>query len=144
MLALVRYSVISVTILWFYLSYLTHLLNARQMLTYYPTLILNVFAMMLENHFYYWNAKGVTKFLYFSRKNYFLSLLVRIRIKTYLPLKPVITESWITEKREVSSAKSLVLEETPSDKSLIYFKNNNSPRMRNSCINISPWRRLPI
>ena len=44
----------------------------------------------------------------------------------------VITESWITEKREVSSAKSLVLEDKPSAKSLIYIENNNGPRMK-------PW-----
>ena len=47
-LAFVRYSVISKTILWFYLFFLTHLLDAAQMLTYYPALILNVFAMMPE------------------------------------------------------------------------------------------------
>ena len=47
-LALVRYSVISKAILWFYLFYLTHLLDAAQMLTYYPALILNAFAMMPE------------------------------------------------------------------------------------------------
>ena len=33
------------------------------------------------------------------------------------------------EKREVSSARSLVLEDKPSAKSLIYIKNNNGPRM---------------
>ena len=47
-----KYFVISVAALWFYLFYLTHLLNARQMLTYYPTLILNAFAMMPEKHYY--------------------------------------------------------------------------------------------
>ena len=36
------------------------------------------------------------------------------------------------ERREVSSAKSLVLEDTPSTISLIYIKNNNSTRME-------PW-----
>ena len=36
------------------------------------------------------------------------------------------------EKREVSPAKRLVLEDKPSIKSLIYIKNNNSPRME-------PW-----
>ena len=36
------------------------------------------------------------------------------------------------EKREVSSAKSLVLEDKPSVKSLIYIKNNNGPR-------VEPW-----
>ena len=36
------------------------------------------------------------------------------------------------EKREVSSAKSLVLEDTRSTISLIYIKNNNSARME-------PW-----
>ena len=44
----------------------------------------------------------------------------------------VITESWIAEKREVSSAKSLVLDDKPSAKSLIYTKNDNGPRME-------PW-----
>ena len=33
------------------------------------------------------------------------------------------------KKREVSSAKSLVLEDKRSAKSLIYIKNNNGPRM---------------
>ena len=36
----------------FFLIFLIHLLNARQMLTYDPTLILNVFAMMPEKHYY--------------------------------------------------------------------------------------------
>ena len=53
MLCLVRYSVISVTILWFYLFYLMHFLKVRQMLTYYLTLFLNVFAMMPKGHCYY-------------------------------------------------------------------------------------------
>ena len=33
--------------------------------------------------------------------------------------------SWITENKEVSSANSLAFEDNPSDKSLIYIKNNN-------------------
>ena len=45
------FHVISVTILWFYLFSLTHLLNGRQVLTYYSTLILNVFAMMPKEHY---------------------------------------------------------------------------------------------
>ena len=44
----------------------------------------------------------------------------------------VITESWITEKTEVPSAKRLLLEDKPSAKSLIYIKNNNGTRME-------PW-----
>ena len=52
--------------------------------------------------------------------------------RSLLSSKVVITETWITEKREISSAKSLVLEDKPSDKSLIYIKNNNGPRME-------PW-----
>ena len=52
--------------------------------------------------------------------------------RSLLSSKVVITESWITEKREVSSAKSLVLEDKPSAKSLIYIKNNNGPRMEQS------------
>ena len=40
--------------------------------------------------------------------------------------------SWITENKDVSSAKSLTFEDNPSDKSLIYIKNNNGPSME-------PW-----
>ena len=40
--------------------------------------------------------------------------------------------SWITENKDVLSAKSLVFEDNPSDKSLIYIKNNNGPSME-------PW-----
>ena len=52
--------------------------------------------------------------------------------RSLLSSKVVITESWITKKREVSSAKSLVLEDKPSAKSLIHIKNNHGPRMQ-------PW-----
>ena len=44
----------------------------------------------------------------------------------------VITESWIMEKREVSSAKNLMLKDKPSARSLVCIKNNNDPRME-------PW-----
>ena len=122
MLALVRYSVISVTILWFYLFYLTHLLNARQMLTCYPTLILNVFTMMTEKH-YCWNVKGGWQtFFSFLEKNTSwacllgsgLELILHSKVhcfilaRSLLSSEVVITESWITGKRELSSAKSLV------------------------------------
>ena len=40
--------------------------------------------------------------------------------------------SWITEIKDVSSANSLAFEDNPSDKSLIYIKNNNGPSME-------PW-----
>ena len=40
--------------------------------------------------------------------------------------------SWITENKDVSSAKSLAFEDNPSDKSLIYIKNNNGASME-------PW-----
>ena len=40
--------------------------------------------------------------------------------------------SWITENKDVSSANSLAFEGNPSDKSLIYIKNNNGPVME-------PW-----
>ena len=49
--------------------------------------------------------------------------------RSLLSSKVVITESWITEKREVSSVKSSVSEDNPSAKLLIYIKNNNSPRL---------------
>ena len=52
----------------------------------------------------------------------------------------------MTENREVASAKSLVLKDKSSTKSLIYIKNNKGPRMENlenSCLNISPGRILP-
>ena len=92
---MVRYSVISVTILWFYLFYLTHLLNARQMLTYYPTLILNVFAMMPEKNYYCWNVKGDGK-LSFS-----LSAQCFILKRSRLSCKVIITESWITDETKL-------------------------------------------
>ena len=40
--------------------------------------------------------------------------------------------SWITENKDVLSAKRLVFEDNPSDRSLIYIRNNNGPRME-------PW-----
>ena len=45
--------------------------------------------------------------------------------------------SWITENKDVSSAKSLAFEDNPSDKSLIYIKNNNGPSME-------PWGTLAL
>ena len=144
MLALVRYSVISVAKLWFYLSYLTYLLNGRQMLTYYPLLILNVFAMIPEKHYYCWNVKGGWKtFFSFLEKMTSRACLLGSGLKlifhwkahcfilerSILSSKVLITESWIMEKREASSAKSLVLEDKLWFKSLIYIENNNGPRM---------------
>ena len=41
----------------------------------------------------------------------------------------LITELSITEKRDVSSAKSLLSDDKPLAKSLIYIKNNNDPKM---------------
>ena len=49
-----------------------------------------------------------------------------------LSFEMVITESWITGKREASLAKSLVLEDKPLAKLLVYIKNNSVPR-------IEPW-----
>ena len=40
--------------------------------------------------------------------------------------------SWITEHNDVSSGNSLSIEDNPSDKSLIFIKNNNGPSME-------PW-----
>ena len=36
---------------------------------------------------------------------------------------------WITEKREVASANNLGFEDKPSDKSLIWIRKNNAPRI---------------
>ena len=40
--------------------------------------------------------------------------------------------SWITENKDMLSANNLAFEDNPSDKSLIYIKNNNGPSM-------DPW-----
>ena len=126
MLALVRYSVISVTILRFCL-----------------TLILNIFVMMPEKRCYCLNVKGDDKiYLVFSKKIF----LIKIRIKTHLLLQnPLFYSGKITikfwggnywlmnneKKKEswVSSAKNLELEDKPSAKFLIYVRNNNGTRM---------------
>ena len=55
--------------------------------------------------------------------------------------------SWITENKDVLPANSLAFEDNPSDKLLIYIKNNNGPSMEpwgNTCINIGPARDLRI
>ena len=83
-MTLVRYSVISVTIPWFYLFRLTHFLNVSQILTCYLTLILDVFEMIPKNIAFVKTSRGVTDF---SRKNYFLSLLIKVRMKAHLPQK---------------------------------------------------------
>ena len=92
-----------------------------------------------------WLGPSINLF-WVMKKNYFLSLLVRIGIKIHLLWKTrcfilarsllssevVFTESWITGKREVSSVKSSILEDKPSAKTLIYIKNSNGLRME-------PW-----
>ena len=40
--------------------------------------------------------------------------------------------TWITENKDILSANSLAFEDNPSDKLLIYIKNNNGPSME-------PW-----
>ena len=113
------------------------------MLTYYPTLILNVLAIMLEKH-YCWNLKG--------RWQNFFSFLIKITSQacflgsglelifhwkahcfileiSLLSSKVVIIKSWITGKREASLAKSSVLDDKPSAKLLRYIKNNNGAIM---------------
>ena len=79
-------------------------------------------------------------------KDNFLCLLFWIWVKTDFPLqrsstylsKVVIQSraevllSWITENINVSSANSLKSEDNPSDKFLIYIKNNNGP-------SVGPW-----
>ena len=134
MLSLVRYSITSVTILWFYSFYLTHFQNVFQML------VVNVFAMMPEKHCYYWNVKRDDKLSLDFWKKYSLSLLVRIRIKTHLPVKSSlfysgkITTFWgrnywvMNNGKKRGIPKSLELEDKPSVKLLIYIKKNNSLR----------------
>ena len=63
---------------------------------------------------FHWNAHLV----------FFVKSLFSSRVEVLL--------SWITENKDVLSAKSLVFEDNPSDKSLIYIKNNNGPSME-------PW-----
>ena len=79
------------------------------------------------------NEHGMAWFLNFTRKNNFLSLLRRIRIKTHFPLIcPLITfsrslfkaladnfVSRTTKEREVSSAKGLGFDDNSFDKSLM-------------------------
>ena len=67
-------------------------------------------------------------FLNFTRKNNFLSLLGRIRIKTRRSLADIFV-SPTTENREVSSAKSLGFDDNPFDNSLMQIKNNKGPRI---------------
>ena len=137
MLALVRYSVIFVTILWFYLFYSTQFLNVHQMLIYYPTLILNETLLLLKH------KRRWQNFLSFLAKITSLACLLRSELKlifhwkahcfilarSLLSSEVIITESWITRKREVLSAKSLVFDDKISAKSLAYIKNNNGSRM---------------
>ena len=52
--------------------------------------------------------------------------------RSLLSFEIVITDTWITENREVLPAKILVRENKASAKSLIYIKNNNGPKME-------PW-----
>ena len=126
MLALVRYSVISVTVLRFCL-----------------TLILNIFVMMPEKRCYCLNVNGDDKIsLVFSKK----ILLIKIRIKTHLLLQnPLFYSGKITikfwggnywlmnnEKKKnhgYHQPKTFRLEDKPSAKFLIYIRNNNGTRM---------------
>ena len=72
---------------------------------------------------YYWSMRYCfrfpTDFLFIFFKSLFSS-----RAEVLL--------SWITENKNVSSGNSLAFEGNPSDKSLIYIKNNNGPVME-------PW-----
>ena len=49
--------------------------------------------------------------------------------KSLFSSKAEVLLSWITENKDVSSTNSLAFEDNPSDKSLIYIKNNNGPSM---------------
>ena len=83
----------------------------------------------------------------FPTNNAFLCLHFKIWVENLFPLKGLsiifskllftsraeILLSWITENKDVLSANSLAFEDNPSDKSLIYIKNNNGPSME-------PWR----
>ena len=76
----------------------------------------------------------------FSTKNDFLSLFASVRVETHFPLKSPITKSLfslfaevvmscVTENRDVSSVNNFVLEDRSPDKSFMYIKNNNGPKM---------------
>ena len=116
------------------------------MLASYPTLILNVFEKMPEKH-YCWNLEGrwqnffsvlekITSWTCFLGSG--LELIFHWKVHCFileislLSSKVVITKSWITGKREVSSAKSLVFEDKPLAKLLKYIKHNNGAIME-------PW-----
>ena len=85
---------------------------------------------------------GMSDFLTFTRKNNFLSLFSYFRVKWQFPLiwpvEILIKSSfscnddrlilWTTEKIELSSAKSLAVDDRFLDKSLIYTKNNRGPK----------------
>ena len=144
MLALVKYSAISVTILWFYWFYLTNFLNVHHMLTYYPkctlftslcfckdtweTLLLlkrkggwQTFLSYLEN---------IASWPYLLRSG--LKLIYHWKVHCFILSTSVlssefaITESWITGKRRGISKKLSSWELN------CYIKNSNGPRMKPS------------
>ena len=72
-----------------------------------------------------------------------MSLFAWVKVETHFPLKSPITKSLfslfaevvmscVTENRDVSSVNNFVLEDRSPDKSFMYIKNNNGPKME-------PW-----
>ena len=113
----------------------------------HPTVLLNVNSKYFcddawETLLLFKRKGGWQNFFSFLEKKYFLlrsglKLIFHckahcfILARSLLSSEVVITDSWITEKKEswVSSAKNLELEDKPSAKFLIYIRNNNGTRM---------------
>ena len=81
--------------------------------------------------------------LYLARKNNFLRLFVAVRVESHFPLTcrsifllkslfKLVADTFLlstTGKSEISSAKSRTFVVRPSERSFIYIKNNNGPRI---------------
>ena len=50
--------------------------------------------------------------------------------------------SWTTEKRDVSSAKSLVVDDSPQLRSLIYIKKNKAPKQIHEESQLKPLSKM--
>ena len=73
------------------------------------------------------NCWGMNYSLSFTRKYNLLGLFRFIWMKGHFPLVGCVT-SWTAEKKDVSSAKSLVVDDNPQLGSLIYIKKNKGAR----------------
>ena len=122
-LTLVRYSLISVTILWFYLFHLTQWLNAPSNNNLLPNVNPECFCDDAWETLLLKRKGGWQTFFDFLEKITYWAYLLRSRLKlifhwkahcfilarSLLSFDVIITDSWITGKWAVSSAKSLVL-----------------------------------